>query len=229
MAYLDHNPSNRHNHSRIAGATGVALVHVALAVGLVSGLTIKVFNPPEDGPLITFDTDPEVTPPDTRTPPDATPATPTTTAPFIPTAPIDINQKLPVETVIDFPPERDVVRIVDTLPDHGPISQPDPIPTFTPRGPVPANGPAGWVTNNDYPRSALTRGFEGEVTYAIAVDPRGRALDCRIVGSSGHDVLDGATCRLIQRRARFDPATDRNGADVTGTYRGSVSWVIPEG
>ena len=121
-----------------------------------------------------------------------------------------------------------MVRIVPTVPDRGPITQPDPIPTFTPRGPVPANGPAGWVTNNDYPSRALTRELEGDVIYAIEVDARGRALDCRITSSSGHGVLDDATCRLIQRRARFDPATDRNGADVSGTYRGSVSWVIPE-
>lgn len=235
MAYLDHNRSYgsshdaSHRHSRIAGATGVALVHIALAVGLVSGLTIKVFNPPEDEPLVTFDTDPVVPTPDPTTSPEPNP-TSTTTRPIIliPTPPIHVNQTQPVETVIDFPPTDEVVRVLPTVPDRGPITQPDPIPTFTPRGPVPANGPAGWVTNNDYPGRALTREHEGNVSYSINVDARGRVLDCRIVSSSGHDTLDNATCRLIERRARFNPATDRTGAEVSGTYRGLVSWVIPQ-
>ena len=40
--------------------------------------------------------------------------------------------------------------------------------------------------------------------------------------------LDDATCRLISRRAQFDPATDETGARVPGTYTGSVRWELPD-
>jgi periplasmic protein TonB len=42
--------------------------------------------------------------------------------------------------------------------------------------------------------------------------------------SSGHERLDRATCRLIERRARFDPARDSNGEPVRGWFEGSYTW-----
>ncbi|ANC50469.1 hypothetical protein CP97_14783 [Aurantiacibacter atlanticus] len=51
---------------------------------------------------------------------------------------------------------------------------------------------------------------------------------CEIIGSTGHASLDNATCRLIERRARFDPATSTSGETVVGTYTGTVTWQIPD-
>ena len=41
-------------------------------------------------------------------------------------------------------------------------------------------------------------------------------------------MLDEATCRLIMLRSRFNPATDRRGRAVVGTYSNRVRWVIPK-
>ena len=46
--------------------------------------------------------------------------------------------------------------------------------------------------------------------------------------STGNGQLDAATCRYIERRARFEPATDESGAKVIGSYTGTVKWEIPE-
>jgi protein TonB len=40
--------------------------------------------------------------------------------------------------------------------------------------------------------------------------------------------LDDATCKNIQRRARFEPALDGNGNPTTGRWGSSVRWVIPK-
>ena len=91
----------------------------------------------------------------------------------------------------------------------------------------------GWAAvhaflEGKHPRLALTRGWEGSLTYQLDVSPAGRVVDCRITSSSGYDILDQAACRQITRRARFRPAMDQRGAEVAGAYRGSVTWQIPE-
>ena len=51
---------------------------------------------------------------------------------------------------------------------------------------------------------------------------------CEIVKSSGFRRLDDAACRLVTNRARFEPATDRFGEKVVGSYSNSVSWEMPD-
>jgi protein TonB len=224
MAYLD----NKHAHKRLAGVTGVALVHIALAIGLTAGLTIKFVKPAPEGefgggqiPI------PPPPPTDTPTPQPSATAQTTPTTP-IPPIPVPTSTASPVQpTPADPPTGAASTGGTATQVDPGPPPQP-PQPTYTPRPPVPANGPTGWVTTDDYPRIGLTRGYEGTARYEVDVSVAGRVTGCRIASSSGHDVLDQATCRRITQRARFRPATDRSGSEVAGTYRGSVTWQIPD-
>ena len=67
---------------------------------------------------------------------------------------------------------------------------------------------------DDYPADAQRNGEEGTVQAELAVDPRGRVSRCLIIRSSGHSSLDKATCNILERRARFRPARDRNGDAV---------------
>lgn len=225
MAYLDH----QHTHKRIAGATGVALVHLALAAGLVTGLAVEGFVVPQENDVVAFDTRPETPPPDPAPTPEAQPTESRYTQPTVPLPPIDITRAGPVETTFDIPHEREVELVVRNDLPVGPSRPPEPpVPLFTPRPPVPANGPAGWVTNDDYPRTAIVREQEGSVGYTLGVNADGRVDECRITASSGFEALDRATCRLIERRARFRAGTDNSGAAVAGTWRGTVSWTIPE-
>ena len=62
----------------------------------------------------------------------------------------------------------------------------------------------------------------------MIVGTNGKVSSCEITRPSGNGQLDGATCRYISQRARFDPATDDTGAKVVGTYSGTVSWEIPD-
>ena len=115
----------------------------------------------------------------------------------------------------------------------GPIPSPSPTVTRTPPPPAdtpvrPANDPSGWVTTGDYRTSWIRRELEGTVGVALAVGANGRVTDCRVTRSSGHSQLDQATCALVTRRARFDPATSgRTGAAMAGDYRTAVQWRLP--
>lgn len=223
MAYLD----TQHAHKRLAGVTGVALIHIALAVGLVAGLTVKGFAP-TDPPIITGHQFPlpEPPPPEDVPPPEtAQPNETASTPPVASTPPIVLGPPPVFELTSEIPPFMPVIKIPE--PRLAPAVESSP-PAFTPRGPLPRNGPTGWVTTNDYPTRALHRGWEGTVDYALEIGTNGRVEECRILSNTGHEVLGEATCRWVERRARFDAATDGTGAEVTGSYRGAVTWQIPE-
>jgi TonB family protein len=80
------------------------------------------------------------------------------------------------------------------------------------RGAHPATGDLRTLFSaDDYPVEAQRNGEEGTVQAELAIDRRGRVSGCRIVRSSGHASLDGATCRILQSRARFIAARDLNG------------------
>lgn len=75
-----------------------------------------------------------------------------------------------------------------------------------------------------YPSRALREGLEGEVGFRAEVDAEGRVNTCTVERSCGHAVLDEATCKLVSRAARFDPARSAAGDAVPGEYSGTIAW-----
>ncbi|MFM5931013.1 MAG: TonB family protein [Novosphingobium sp.] len=114
-------------------------------------------------------------------------------------------------------------------PIYYPVAPPAP-PTYQPygRGPYPKGNPGNWVTTNDYPTRALREERQGTTRFRVTVGADGRVSDCEITQGSGSNDLDSATCLLIWRRARFNPAQDGAGNPTIGYYSNSVRWVIPE-
>jgi protein TonB len=75
------------------------------------------------------------------------------------------------------------------------------------------------ITNRDYPDSVARfwpRG--GAVFIAVRVLPSGRATDCKINRSIGIPAIDQWTCKLVEERAVFRPATDVSGRPVAAWY-----------
>ncbi|MEQ1498137.1 MAG: TonB family protein [Novosphingobium sp.] len=111
-----------------------------------------------------------------------------------------------------------------------PTTEPTPTstakPLFTPKLATPRGDSARWLTTDDYPRRGLINQREGRVGYRLSIDSAGRATACTVTKSSGFPELDEATCQLLPRRARFDPARN-DGAAVRGSYAGSVTWRLP--
>jgi protein TonB len=89
----------------------------------------------------------------------------------------------------------------------------------------------GRLSDADYPRAALDMGADGTVGVRFTVSLDGRAVNCRITDSSGNRDLDFNTCRLIERRYRFEPSRDGRGRPVLADIVEDHTWVArpPEG
>ncbi|MEO7814904.1 MAG: energy transducer TonB [Sphingomicrobium sp.] len=73
---------------------------------------------------------------------------------------------------------------------------------------------AGSITNRDYPRALGQAGVGGTVELTFMVEATGQVGRCAVTRSSGSSELDQLTCRLVQQRFRFRPATDRSGRPI---------------
>jgi len=82
------------------------------------------------------------------------------------------------------------------------------------------------ISADDYPNAALLNEEQGDVTVALAIDPKGGVTSCSLKASSGSDSLDTTTCRVLIERARFTPAHDRRGRPVADTYTQKIAWRI---
>jgi len=206
-------------------------VHALIAAGLVAGLTISYELMPPEKKVKTIFTEAELPPPPPPDKVEPTPDIPSYTPPVAPVPKLDpiFKPKIIVEEVgpIIEDTGTTLIPVTSELPPTGLV---DPIgpPTYPPVGASPRNDQSGWISTNDYPRRDLVRGNEGTARYRLVVGSDGRVDACEITSGSGHAGLDRATCRLIERRARFNPAKDSSGEIIVGTYSGSVSWQIPD-
>ncbi len=229
MTYATTN--NRINPAAILGALGVPGGMAAL---LVTGLAITVVIDPEpdnpiavqvEVPIIEPIVEP-LPPTDDKVVPTQTPDT--KTPEIVPTRPdseikVGLGPTAPITGLPPLGPGVDGPITPITLP---PVTPPG--PAFSPVGATPRGNVGGWITDSDYRTSWINRDYSGVAGFSLSVDARGRVTNCSITQSTGHAALDEATCRLLARRARFEPATDSSGNTVAGTFSSSVNWKIPE-
>ena len=126
------------------------------------------------------------------------------------------------------PPDIQTVQTPPPAPQPQVIVPAQPAPRFTPRGAQPKGNPGNWASTDDYPARALREERQGVTGFRLSVGPDGRATSCEVTSSSGTPELDSTTCSLVQRRARFTPATDGEGQPTSGSYNGRVRWQIPK-
>lgn len=226
MTYASAN--RRPSPAALAGAFGIPGAFGAL---LIAGLAVTVVTVPDKpNPKGRFiDTVPLPPPPPPE--PDAP-----TTHKKLPTTPVPNPIPDTPRPPIDGPIIFDGPVIIPTTPGgtDGPIVTggiPGPVPSASPYTPVSARpkGNAGkWVTNDDYRPRWIMEELSGTARFNLQIDARGKVTGCTITRSTGHAPLDGATCDLVSKRARFDAARDSSGKPVAGSYSGSVTWRIPE-
>lgn len=221
MAYA----ARQQGAERFTSIGAVLLIHFVLAIVVINQFTpglIPRIIPPIYTPGVDFTPKPKPPPPP-QPAPSAQPHHDNTV--FVPQPPTGLPTS-----------EASTVPITDTgpvftgptgVPDFGGLRDNPPQPLFTPKSAAPANSPSGWATPIDYPSVSLKLEEQGMTTFRVSVGSDGRVKACEIVKSSGHKRLDDATCNLVSHRARFDPATDKNGEKVVGTYSNSVRWVLP--
>lgn len=77
------------------------------------------------------------------------------------------------------------------------------------------------LSRRDYPDEVARywpRSRAAFVAVAVRVQLDGRGTDCKINRSSGVPAIDQWTCRLVETRLRFRPATDDRGRPVVAWY-----------
>jgi protein TonB len=83
---------------------------------------------------------------------------------------------------------------------------------------------SGALTNADYRAAGAPRGAAGTVRINFRVRRDGGVDRCTVTGSSGYGMFDEATCRLIQQRFRFRPATGVDGQPIDWGIRTEYTW-----
>lgn len=82
----------------------------------------------------------------------------------------------------------------------------------------------GRIRDSDYPREAGDAGIGKTILLQFDVETNGRVSGCTILESSGNPMLDEATCRLVERRYRFEPSRDAYGTAVPSAVVESHVW-----
>jgi TonB family protein len=92
----------------------------------------------------------------------------------------------------------------------------------------PRGDPSNWLTVDDYPPPARRENHSGAAVLQLEIDRKiGRPLSCKVTNSSGFELLDTESCKIISRRARFWPQVTPKGAGVPLSYYVRVVWLAP--
>ena len=228
MAYADQQMSG----SKITAIVIVALLHVIVGYGLVTGLAYEAIDKVKETVTAVNIEDPPEPPP----PPPPPPEEPQQVSPPPPVAPppmVRIERPAPqIQTVrTPPPPAPPVLRI----PPPAPVQAPPPPPPAPPPPPSKArpatpDNPGRWAARiqGNYPSRALRNEEEGSVGMRITVGSNGRVEACSVTSSSGSSTLDEAACDGMRRYARYNPALNDAGNPITATQSQTIRYQLPE-
>lgn len=214
MAYADHSQGS----SRTISIIIVALIHAVLGYAFVTGLGMKYVKKAAEQ-LNVIDVKEEPPPPDEEPPPPP-PEKQVEPPPVVTPPPI-------VQTPIQAPP-------IQSVPKPPPIVLPTPVAAPPPPPPVVSKAagakgnPANWISDADYPASAIRAEAQGTSAIAWEINEQGRVENCRVTSSSGNADLDDAACKAMIRRGRYTAAVDQNGNPIRSTASRRVVWRLPE-
>jgi len=212
MAYGDQTMSSR----KAVSIAMVIVLHAIIGYAFVTGLAFNVVKKVARD-LKTFDVDEEAPPPPDKPPPP------------------------PPETKIEPPPVIAPPPIVQVAPTMAPpiVSVPTPPPPVIHQTAPPAPPPVAvqsltpkgrfqeLMSQEDYPSTSIRNNEEGTVSFRLEIGADGKVTNCSVTKSSGFTALDQTSCKLLQRRARFNPGRDASGAATGGVYNGRFTWKLP--
>ena len=148
---------------------------------------------------------------------------------FVPTPTLPPVKLNPIETTVE--PQPYYPPIYTPTIEPAPVQKAEPAPPPPPKKIQAARAKAdlaSYVSNSDYPITALRSEDQGTTRFRLTVDPNGRVSACEILSSSGSSSLDAATCRIMKSRARFTPAKNDAGQPTTDSVSSAIRWVLPD-
>lgn len=200
--------------NRQIALVAVALLHVLLGYAIITGFAISVVKKIID-PLEAVNVKEEAPPPDEPPPP---PPKEIEIPPYVPPPEVSVQSDAPTNTITT---QSNVVR--PDPPVYTAPAPPAPPAALPPPAPATPKGRGNVFSDDDYPSASRAAEEEGVTRVSYVVGADGRVTQCEIVQSSGFKRLDDATCSIIQRRFRFNPAT-RDGQPVAERKTQPVRW-----
>ncbi|MBS7668294.1 energy transducer TonB [Croceicoccus gelatinilyticus] len=76
----------------------------------------------------------------------------------------------------------------------------------------------------DYPSTAIINAEQGDVTFILIVDEKGKPAECRVTQNLASKSLADFTCRNWRRYAKFTPALDADENPITGIFLGTAHY-----
>ncbi|KQM63392.1 energy transducer TonB [Sphingomonas sp. Leaf17] len=226
MAYVDQKMSS----GKVVAIVIVALIHIALGYAFVTGLAYQYVKKASEK-LNTFDVEPPPPPPPPDEPPPPPPDTPMQPPPVVSPPPIVQNPNPPpvVVATVPTPPQVYVPTPIAAPPaPPAPVSPPAPPAPVVSKAAGAKGSPASWVSNDDYPPSAIRAGEEGSVGMRWEISTSGRVENCVVTQSSGSSTLDRAACTAMTRRGRYSPALDQAGNPIRSASGARIRWTLPK-
>jgi protein TonB len=192
----------------------VALLHIFLGYAFITGLALKAVKAIVQ-PLETVNVKEEAPPPEEPPPP---PPKDIEIPPFVPPPEVSIASDAPTNAITT---QSEVAR-----PDPPRVAPPaPPAPPAVAPSPATPKGRGNVFSDDDFPDASRRAEEQGvtRVSYTIGTD--GKVSACTVTQSSGFARLDDATCKIIIRRFRFNPAT-RDGQPVPENKTQPVRWQL---
>jgi protein TonB len=224
-------------HDRWKAIVAVALVHVLLAVVILSGLNVRLVSQAVER-LKTFNIEQPPPPPPVPPPP----------------APRHEAAKKPEGAAAKKAEPTPVVAPPTPLPVQSPL----PAAKVAGAGTAARSGAAGSgsgtgaggsgigtggggtagytparkiskIPDREYRRLAASGIARGSVAITILVNPDGRPSNCRIARSSGSSYADSLMCELTLQFIRFRPARDPSGRAISQEVTWTPNWTPGRG
>lgn len=195
----------------------VALLHIFLGYAFVTGLALKAVKA-VIAPLETVNVEEEAPPPEEPPPP---PPKDIEIPPFVPPPEVTVASEAPTNTITtqSAVPQPEPPRYVAPAPPAPPAP-----PAVAP-SPATPRGRGNVFSDDDFPDASRRAEEQGVTRVSYVIDPTGKVSACTVTQSSGFPRLDDATCKIIMRRFRFNPAT-RDGQPVAETKTQPVRWQL---
>ncbi|WP_315759899.1 TonB family protein [Sphingomonas sp. Y38-1Y] len=225
MAYADQKAGS----GRIIAIVIVAAIHAVLGYAFITGLAFQYIKQATEK-MDVFDVQEEPPPPPDEPPPPP-PEQPTQPPPVVTPPPIVKTNTPPpvvVQSVQTPPPVYVPVPIAAPPAPPAPVAPPAPPAPVVNKAAGAKGNPADWISQDDYPPSAIRAEEQGTTGIAWTISTQGRVENCRVTSSSGSKALDDAACRAITRRGRYSPALDQSGNPIASTASRRVVWRLPE-
>lgn len=214
MAYADQGMSR----NRAIALGIVALLHVALGYAFITGLALKAVKAIVN-PLESVNIEEEKPPPEEPPPP---PPKDIEIPPYVPPPEVSVQTDAPPPPTISTSQVPQPAPPVFTPP--APPAPPAPVAAAPPT-PATPRGRGNGIGEDDYPDASRRAEEQGVVRVRFTIATNGQVTACEVAQSSGFPRLDDATCKIIQRRWRFNPAT-RDGKPVEETRSQPVRWQL---